>query len=285
MQLYVSGMEYPPPPPFPPSLSLSRLDFYSTYFARRQWYGFPCYVEKEKVSKMGKGGARTGKGRFEGSGETDTSFEESGKGTCIFIISSLFDSWSRGSILWILIFSFIFFFSSCMSWRSLSIFFFTGMHDELVYDSLSVCCISLVFSIVITNCRITARYARWIIQKMSLRLKKWFSWSATIYIYYICIMVRVIDRIFSVYLVERVNDNLDCLVSRWKKKKKKIHDLTFLERRSISNTRNREKRAIRSIRFFCFFALLFPLCVHVCLRSRCTTARCTEGAGIKTRMK
>ena len=37
---------------------------------------------------MGKGGARTGKGRFEGSGETDTSFEESGKGTCIFIISS-----------------------------------------------------------------------------------------------------------------------------------------------------------------------------------------------------
>ena len=41
---------------------------------------------------MGKGGARTGKGRFEGSGETDTSFEESGKGTCIFIISSLFDS-------------------------------------------------------------------------------------------------------------------------------------------------------------------------------------------------
>lgn len=122
MQLYVSGMEYPPPPSSP--LSSSRLDFYSTYFARRQWYGLPCYVEKEKVSKMGKGGARTGKGRFEGSGETDTSFEESGKGTCIFIISSLFDSWSRGSILWILIFSFIFFFSSCMSWRSLSIFFF-----------------------------------------------------------------------------------------------------------------------------------------------------------------
>lgn len=180
---------------------------------------------------------------------------------------------------------FYFFFFFLYVLKELVYFFFTGMHDELLYDSLSVCCISLVFSIVITNCRITARYARWIIQKMSLRLKKWFSWSATIYIYYICIMVRVIDRIFSVYLVERVNDNLDCLVSRWKKKKKKIHDLTFLERRSISNTRNREKRAIRSIRFFCFFALLFPLCVHVCLRSRCTTARCTEGAGIKTRLK
>lgn len=39
---------------------------------------------------MGKRGARTRKGRFEGSGETDASFEKSGKGTCIFIIRNIF---------------------------------------------------------------------------------------------------------------------------------------------------------------------------------------------------
>ena len=47
---------------------------------RRQWYGFPCYAEKEEIPEMGERRARTRKGRLEGGGETYTGFEESREG-------------------------------------------------------------------------------------------------------------------------------------------------------------------------------------------------------------
>lgn len=83
-----------------------------------------------------------------------------------------------------------------------------------------------------------------------------------IYIYIRCrIMVRVIDRIYLAYTVERVNDNLDVLVSRWKKKKN-LDDLTFVERRSIGNMRNREKRVIDRYVVSFFFLLSCSLFVY-----------------------
>lgn len=164
MQLYVSGMENLLLSP-PHLDSIFIFVYIRRIFARRQWYGLPCYVEKEKVSEMGKRGARARKGRFEGSGETDASFEKSGKGTCIFIIRlyrySIHDHVVRYFEYRIFIF-FLFFFFSLYVLTEL-VYFYYGMHDELLYDSLQVCCTSFVFSIVFVKCRITARYATWMV--------------------------------------------------------------------------------------------------------------------------
>lgn len=56
--------------------------FNEQFYVRRQWHGLPCYVEEEKVSKMGTRAGRARKGGFERSREASAGVEESGKGMC-----------------------------------------------------------------------------------------------------------------------------------------------------------------------------------------------------------
>lgn len=77
-----------------------------------------------------------------------------------YIVIRFMITWFDTSNIEFLYFFFFFFFLYVLTEL---VYFYYGMHDELLYDSLQVCCTSFVFSIVFVKCRITARYATWMV--------------------------------------------------------------------------------------------------------------------------